>query len=55
MLFSLTEGLEDGGEKALYQLGGMIMLTEIDAAGTTYLFTRIILFSTNKNPIAGEI
>lgn len=54
-LFSLTEGLEDGGEKALYQLGGMIMLTEIDAAGTTYLFTRIILFSTNKNPSAGEI
>nr|XP_034318416.1 uncharacterized protein LOC117686782 [Crassostrea gigas] len=26
------KGLEDGGEKALYQLGGMIMLTEIDAA-----------------------
>lgn len=50
-LFSLTEGLEDGGEKALYQLGGMIMLTEIDAAGTTYLFTRIILFSTNKNTL----
>lgn len=36
-VFSLTEGLRDAGEKALYQLGGLMMLVQIDAAGTTHI------------------